>query len=292
MDCAIPMMDKYKMRVENIPDLPALPHVIIHLNRMLNDPRSDAKKVGEILSTDPSLSAKVLKMANSAYYGMTSEISTISRATVVLGLNTVHSLALTTSVLELFEVAEIGGVYFTADEFWKHSIATAAVAKIICEETDCCIPEEGWIAGLIHDIGKIVLNQYFYNEFNIVMAYVHERDSLFVNAEKECIGITHCNVGKWVVEKWSLPPIFHEAIAMHHNPMKAELAPNLSIAVHIADIFCRIKKLGSGGDNKVPFLDKNIFSEIGLTGQKCRNVMARMNKETEKAFSILDFVER
>lgn len=285
-------MDEFKMRVENILELPTLPHVLIHLSRLVSDPKTDAKQVGAVLSSDPSLSAKVLRMANSAFYGMQSEISTISRATVVLGLNTVHSLALTSSVLEMFDMEEIGGIYFTGEEFWKHSIATACVSKIICEETGNCIPEEGWIAGLLHDVGKIVLNQYFFAEFNDIMVTVNERDLLFVNAEKERLGVTHCNVGKWVVEKWGLPPMFPEAIATHHNPQKAEIAPALSMTVHVADILCRVKKFGNGGDNKVPFLDKRIFAEMGLTAQKCRNVMERMCEEAPKAFSILDFVER
>lgn len=281
-------INAFRIRVENIPSLPTLPTTIIHINKILADPNSDAKQVGNVLEKDLALSSKVLKIANSSFYGMRTEITTLSRATVVLGYNTLMSIAITASILELFNVETLGGVYFTAEEFWKHSIGVACVSRMVCEEIRHKNPEEGWIAGLIHDIGKVILSQFFTSDFKEIISVVNEKGILIINAEKQVLGITHCNIGKWITEKWSLPLMLQEAIALHHSPDKARIDRSLTTVVHFADILCRMKGIGNGGDSKVPALDKVSFSELGLTTKMIKNITSRITEETDKAFSILE----
>lgn len=270
-----------KRIVERIQNLPTLPVVVTQILKMTTDPESNAQDVQKILSRDQSLSTKVLKLVNSAFYGYAGKIKTLQQAVVILGFETIKAVALSATVFSTFSEKSRAG--FDRDAFWRHSIGTGVAARLLSREQGMADPDEAFMAGIIHDVGKVVLDQYVSDEFQKVVDYVQENNVLIYEAERKVLGTSHAQIGRWLATQWQLPADLTDVIFYHHQPSNAQKAPDLTSIVHTADILARTLKLGSGGDNKIPPLDPAAWSHLGMDQTTLKKLLSIIPSEFAKA---------
>ena len=262
MDAA---QERLRKITQSIIGLPTLPAVITQMISLIDNPKTSARNVSQLISTDQALTAKILKLANSAFYGFPREIATVDLAIVVLGFETVKNLGLTVSVLERFSGDGDGETAdFDRQKFWEHSIGCGVAAKILASKLPYRVPGEAFAAGILHDIGKLILSQYFPNEFSEVLRLARDEDLYIGQAEERVLGVTHADIGSWLAERWNLPKQLEEAIYFHHTPGRLERSPQLPALIHLADFLCRREQIGDGGGERMPHLDPAALRAFGI----------------------------
>lgn len=267
--------------VERIQNLPTLPVVVTQILKLVNSRESDANDVQSILARDQSLTTKIMRLVNSSFYGYAGKITTLQQAVVILGFDTIKSIALSATVFSAFPSRT--RATFDREAFWRHSIATGVAARHLAKESKFEQVEEAFVAGILHDIGKVVLDEYATELFDTVLAYVEEHDVLVYEAERAVLGFSHAQIGRWLATKWALPADFVDVIFYHHQPGNALRAPHLTAIVHTADVLARTLKLGSGGDRKVPPLDPAAWTLLNLPEEALRKMLAEIPGEFSKA---------
>ncbi|MDR1658094.1 MAG: HDOD domain-containing protein [Deltaproteobacteria bacterium] len=245
-----------KREVRRIKNLPTVPGIVAKISRMVENPETSAAEVGRLISQDQVLSAKVLRMANSAFFGMSRKISSISQALVILGFEVVKGLVLTSSVFDMIQKSMAG--------LWEHSIGCAAASGAVATLLGRDDAEEILVAGLLHDLGKVVLALNLPEEMNLVREKVKNGKVLFYEAENEVLDFDHSELGQWLAEHWNLPESLAEPMRLHHRPEKAVLKPECTAIVHIADIIIRAKGFGNAGDLLVPPVSMAAWEMLGL----------------------------
>ena len=266
-------MDSGDLRrlVERIQSLPTLPGSITRITKLLDNPETTANGVGKEIEADQVLSAKVLKLVNSGFYGFSQPISTIPHAMVLLGFEVVKTLVLSTTVLDIMSRSMAG--------LWQHSLACARTCGIIARHIGLDDPEATSVIGLLHDLGKVVLEEHLVEEFEAVKRIIDEENVLFYEAEERVLGVTHANVAGWLLEKWQLPSNLVEPIMYHHNFHPVRTHANRTAVVHIADILVRAEGYGSGGDSRIPVISEDAMETLDLTMEDIREVMEAMQDE-------------
>ncbi|KUK32584.1 MAG: Metal dependent phosphohydrolase [Thermoanaerobacterales bacterium 50_218] len=249
--------------VQDVQDLPALPQIVEQVIRVTEDPDSTVKELNDIICQDQALTARILRLANSAYYGFPRRISTVVEAIVILGFNTIRNLVLAASVYDLLS-REVPGYQLGKGELWRHSIACAMAARLLARQVRFPAPDQAFVAGLLHDIGKIVLSVYMQDAYLEIINTVKEKRIPFSQAEKDVLGFTHAEVGAKVAEKWNFPVPLVEAIAFHHEPTRARENARLTALVHIADAICMMMGIGLGGDGLCYPVFPEALSLLGL----------------------------
>ena len=229
-------MDKTKLKtiIEGIEDLPTLSSIAVMVVDLLNSADSTAAELSKLISSDQGLTMRILRMANSSYYGFPRQIGTINLAIVVLGFDTVKSLTLSLSIQDSFKIWR-SKVRLDFEEYWKHSIYTAVGARLLGKTTSYKVPGEAFVAGLVHDVGKLVISGSLRDRFDEIHAIVEGNDKTELEAENEVLGINHADIGGWLAEKWSLPSAISDAIKNHHYPDQSEIDSELSSLICISD---------------------------------------------------------
>ena len=271
------MLDPQKL-IEKIDDLPTLPRTVLKITELVNDPKSSAKDLARIITDDQVLTARLLKLVNSSFYGFPQRISTVTGAIVLLGFDAIRSLLLTTSVFDLFANRNRKKKQ-DQERFWDHSLGCAVGAKVIGNYLRHDKIEELFVSGLLHDIGKIVEMLYLPGEFGKVVAVIDKEDILMTTAENKVLGYNHAEIGKLLAEKWNLPVKLVQVIAHHHQPNNAGGFAMEAAIVHLADIFCRALNLGYGGDNKIPPLDKQAWELLKINTSAIDTIMETLQRE-------------
>jgi putative nucleotidyltransferase with HDIG domain len=264
--------------VARIDDLPTLPRTVLKITELVNNPRSSAKDIARIITDDQVLTARLLKLVNSSFYGFPQRISTVNTAIVLLGFDAIRSLLLTTSVFDLFAGRNKKSKQ-DQEKFWDHSLGCAVGAKVIGNYLRHDKIEELFVAGLLHDIGKIVEMLYLPDEFAKVVATINKTNILMLTAEEKVLGYDHADVGKLLAGKWNLPIKLVQVIAHHHQPAAAGSFIMEASIVHLADILCRALNMGYGGDNKIPPLDKSAWSSLKIKAESIELIMETMQDE-------------
>jgi len=238
----------WKKVMSEAENLPALPDIVNKVLEQIDNPNSNPKDFQEIISKDPVLTAKVLKMSNSAYYGYSREIATISEAIIILGLDTLKSLVIAASAYASLS-REAEGYGLQRGDLWRHSLATAAGARLISKQAGYKEIEKFFVTGLLHDIGKILLSRHIIRFMDQIRTLAKMRDISFDIAEREVMGFNHCDVGAELANYWKLPPLFYDVAKYHHTPQLC-LTDNKPLVeiVHIADIISYSLRIGVGKD--------------------------------------------
>lgn len=262
-----------RKRIEALTNLPTLANVVDKLNLLVESPDSSIAEVGKVISQDQVLSAKVLKLINSGFYGFPGRITTVTHALVLLGFNVIKGLILSASVYELMSQSMVG--------LWEHSLATAVSSGVLAKRLGEQDPEEVATAGLLHDIGKVALSVQMADEFQKVLAAVESQGCLIMEAEQQVLGVNHSRIAYWLIEKWNLPPILTEAIIYHHQPQLAKTAPRQTAMVHVGDIFARARGFGNPGDTGIPAVDHDVWEMLGLTAEDVRELAREYDRELE-----------
>lgn len=292
-----PDSQELKILVQKITDLPTLPAMMATVTRLMQDPRTSAEELGRAIARDPALVSKVLKLVNSAFYGFPGRISTITQAIVILGFSTIRNVVLTTSILKAFSrnSTQKG---FDIESFWEHSLLTGAIARALAMEREANFIEETFIAGLLHDMGRIVLSQKLIPEFEQVIAYREINGGSWVEAEQKVLGLTHGEIGGWLARKWNLPIPFVEVMRYHHQPLLSlESTPvpqadtaNLIYLVHAADTFSKALSEGKIDLAAIQFIHPVVCAHLKLDEAHWDSFQRRASEEIEKARAFLEIL--
>ncbi|MCA9843150.1 MAG: HDOD domain-containing protein [Dehalococcoidia bacterium] len=202
--------------LERVEDLPPLPAVAARVMTMADDANSSALDMAQVLSSDQALTAKLIRISNSAYYGFARKVSTVREAVVVLGMKQVRQVAVGASLMNSFNGRRIDDDVFDIDLFWGHSVAVAIAAETIAKKTRAARPEDAFTAGILHDIGRLVLRQVMPHEFRSAVVMAIQGTPLHV-AELETTGYAHDEIGLALGEKWKFPTHLVDAVAHHHR---------------------------------------------------------------------------
>jgi len=272
--------------IDRIDDLPTLPRTILKITELVNNPKSSARDLARVITDDQVLTARLLKLVNSSFYGFPQRIATVTGAIVLLGFDAIRNLLLTTSVFDVLSRKDMQGG-LKQEEFWDHSLGCAVGAKVIANHIRKDKVEELFVSGLLHDIGKIVEMMFLPEEFTRITTLVNDRQILIWQAETEVLGYTHAQIGKLLAEKWNLPPKLISIISHHHEPGSAGAFTLDAAVVHLADIFCRALEIGFGGDDQVPPLDQVAWQTLKIKTDSFESIMAEMQAEFEDISSFL-----
>jgi len=259
--------------LEKIKDMPPLPQSITQVLELTKSPKSSANDLARVFERDPTLTVNMLKLANSAYYGFHREISTISHAIVCLGFETVKSIALTSSTQEMLN-DEVPAYDLEKGMLWQHSISCATCARIIAQRIKYKDCEEAYIAGLLLDIGKIVLSRFAEDQFVQIIEKTNDNNTPYNIAEQEVLGFDHPKIGGRFIKKWNLPPVLVEAVQYHHQPEKAETNKTLVYIVHLADAISDMLGIGLGSDGLMYVFEENTLDVLGLKNEDVESIMS------------------
>ena len=268
-----------------IDSMPSLSITMSKILEVTKNPQVTAKDLNKVISLDPVLVGKVLKLINSAYYGLSNKVTSLVTAIIMLGINTIKNLALSTAVLGNVKKGE-SFISLNVDGFWRHSIGVGVTSKLIA--TKIGIPsnlrEEFFIGGLLHDIGKIPLNVIFQEEYLKAIRQADFKKSQLVDMEGQLIGITHCEVGNMIAEKWRLTDETFECILHHHDPnLSSDKNFKLVASVYIANIYCNLNQVGFSGNRYAKKIDDYILSTVGITEEYLDEIFDTISEEIEKA---------
>lgn len=279
--------EQLKGLVQQIKDLPTLPSVVTQIIKMVEDPETSAADMNEVISQDPSLTAKVLKLVNSAFYGFSRQISTVREAVVILGFNRVKSLALSASVFEVFQGD--GSDKFDRVGLWEHSIGTGVAAEILGKRIRYPNPEEILVVGILHNIGKIVIDLYFHDELREIFEVIRDRNCSMLEAEREVLGVGHPRIGSWLAEQWNLPEQITQSIKHYPNPLKAPSDyKTLPMLIHVGDIFARTKNIGWTGDEQIPAFQEDVMDELDIEKDDIPELLEELETEMQDADVFLE----
>ena len=245
--------EKIKKITQGILGLSALPTIVAKMIELVDNPKTSASTLGKLISTDQVLTARVLKLANSAFYGFPRRISTINLAIVVLGFDQLKDLGLSVSIINRFS-SNSQDTDFDMSRFWRHSIGCGIAGKMLARKFKYRVAGEVFVGGVLHDIGKLVVNQYMTEDFRKIQKLIKDKEISYNKAEKFVLGVSHAEIGKWLAEKWNLPAQLCDAIAYHHKPMKSKKNKFLASLINFSDYLCKYAKIGYSGDNKLPVL--------------------------------------
>jgi HD-like signal output (HDOD) protein len=277
-----PQQDLLKT-IRSISSIPTIPTVLEKITMLLQNPQTSADEIGKAIITDQSLSSKVLKLVNSAFYGFPGKINTITHAVVILGFSTIKNIVLTASIFDVFrqkDEQQLGG--FDMEKFWLHSIACGAAAQSIAKFIGSSEREECFIAGLIHDVGKIILCQYLNEEFLVIVRETGLKNQLYIESEQQLYGVTHQEIGGILCDSWKLPENLQNAVKFHHMPAKNHAHFLTTAIVHCADVIVRAMDLGNGGDNKLPRILPAVWQDLGLESIAMPSLLESVYDEVEK----------
>jgi len=279
--------------IQKIKELPTLPTVATKVNVLLNDPKSNASQLSEVIEYDQSITAKLLKLVNSAFYSLPKKVTNVQQAIALLGYKTISHIVLTLSVFDTLKVENAG--VFDRAEFWRHSIATAICSMKIAEVSGYN-NEDVFIGALLHDIGKVFLDAFMHEEFMEIINYVTEKKCTFFEAEKAIFEVDHAMIGEWISRYWQFPILPVAMIKHHHQKLNERkgLACSGDVGIDIvrlADAVVRVGKVGKNGDSTEiePAFTKEMFRRLPLDEKDVLLLLEDVKKEMKKAEMLLSF---
>jgi putative nucleotidyltransferase with HDIG domain len=277
--------------VSQIKKLPTLPTVANKVNNLIQDPTCTAIKLAEVLNKDQSLTTRVLRLVNSAFYSLSAEVSNVRHAIALLGFKTISQMVISICVFDVFK-----GKYaddFDRKGFWKHSIACAVLSKLIGEKCGYGKEDDCFTAGLLHDIGKVVLDQYLHDKMLEVLKRTREKDISFVDAEQEVMGVNHTDIGCQVMTSWNIPNPVIVAVKHHHQKVEdrngSDCAQDLIVdIVRLSDVICKCEHIGYNGDTVEAELTDDLWERLSLDSGAIEKIITASVEEIEKASILMD----
>lgn len=252
--------------------LPALPTVVCELLASFGNEEMDISQLSRQISWDQALTARLLRVANSSFYGLQSRVATINEAVVLLGFRAVRSMVLAVSVNSVFRADHCPG--FDPQVYIRHSVGTGLAARSVALLTGRN-PELAFTAGILHDIGELALAHCFPEQYAQVLAYREEQDCPLVVAERDIMGIDHAAVGGLLSDLWRFPSSLHSAVAEHHAPSSAT-AESLADITHVADAIAHSLGLSLTVGEMVMAVDPAAWRRLGLDGEKIAPVLQQV----------------
>ncbi len=247
------------------------------VEHVLASPHADIRVIAELIEKDVDLTARLLRYANSAFYGLASRLSTVSEAISLMGIQQVHDLLSASVVIERF--AGLPAEFVSVETFWQHSLAVGICAKLIASDRGLPKPENFFAAGLLHDIGRLVL----YEQLPVFSRQISElyrgRRILLRDAEKQVLGYDHQNIAEGLLRKWKYPSLLILAVGNHHQPAGAEAGRLGASVIHIADHLVNAMRIGTSGERYVPPLSSGAWGLVGLPPARIEEILRGVDEQ-------------
>jgi putative nucleotidyltransferase with HDIG domain len=273
--------------------MPGFSQTVAKIISLANDPRSSPTDLVKTISMDPILTAKLLKLINSAYFALAQPVVSLHRAVIMLGFNTVKNISLSLSVVGALNVKK-DFQWFTSDQFWEHSLGCATASKAVAKKAGVSALdlEEYFIAGLLHDIGITLFVRAFTSECEEIYNPDYKPEKRYVELEKDRFGMSHDELGGLIAEHWKFPESLVGAINGHHGPMKnPEESLFLRQVVHIANHFCNKRKISVHPDANPDIIADETWSTFRLSPEETAESLSDLNETLEKAKIFLQVVK-
>lgn len=266
--------------IDQIHDLAALPAIVTKVISMMELPTTTTRDIEDVIKKDQVLTSKLLKLVNSSFYGFSRKIDRVSDAIVLLGFGVLRTLIITSSIFDTRHTGD-RGISIAIQDLWTHSIGCGIAAKFISKKLKVLDPNETFAAGILHDIGKVVICQYMKKEFKEIIDLIETGHLSTLGAEERVLGITHCEIGKCLAEKCNLPENLAEVIAYHHSPADASVSRNLVAITHIADAIHRSSNPGPCPGPAAKYIEKCSLERLGLTEQSIEDFLEELSIDFE-----------
>jgi putative nucleotidyltransferase with HDIG domain len=277
--------NKVKQVVSNIRNLPTPPIVFHQIQKVINDPKVSAGQIAKILQEDPAMSVKVLKLTNSAFYGLQREIESVKQAVVIVGLEAIKNLVLSASVLDMFKGKDIDQEF--QDKFWRHSLAVGFCARLLArmgKSRGMLDPDAAFSGGLLHDIGKVILCCFLPKEYaRVKEERGSDRASDTYQIEERVLGYNHAQIGGILAEQWKLPKRLYEAVAYHHSPLSAEGGDVIAHVIHVSNFVAKKTFYDQFEQYLVGSIEPGVLDVLQLTEDDMEKLAEALRQEYLKA---------
>jgi len=264
-----------RKKVENVKDIPTLPIVVLKLNELLRN---------------PSTSARTLKLVNSAFYGFPRKIASITRAIVILGFQKVRDLALTVSVMDIFEGQS--DALFNPEAFWRHAVTSAIATETIAGLLRSPEQKDAFMGGLLHDIGRFLLSRNFSEDYAKAVRKMQEKGCPLNVAEREALGFDHGLMGEWLTERWKFPSKLVKAIRYHHFPDVVKEDTGYVYLVHAGDVIARAIDVGVEGANPISPFSAKVWKHFNFDGAKLDIIVREVLSGLRAAQDFFDLIPK
>jgi putative nucleotidyltransferase with HDIG domain len=284
---------RYQRIIQDLGQIPTMPTIAAKVMQIVNDPHSSAEDVAKFISRDVALTSKVLRLANSAFYGIPRTISSVNSAIVILGFNTIRSLVLSASVLKVFPQKPGLAASFDRKAFWKHSFMVGIASRMVAQiyrKKKLVDMETAFSAGLLHDIGKIILEQFSNDDYVPVLKAARDQGLPLVMVERSILGMSHADVSGMLVDKWQMPNELKSPIVNHHSPMEDKASQDMACIVHYANHLCHLKGSGCMANETYTPLAAEAAAvlNLGITEEQLLEELEKHIQEAEPFFSLIE----
>jgi len=274
-----------KELITGIEQLVSLPEVCLRINEMVEDANSSAQDISQVIMQDADLSSRLLRLVNSAYYGLPGKVATISRAITFVGTAELRDLTIVTTSCNLF--TGIPSSMINMKDFWHYTIATGIMARQFSRQCNLLHPERMFVVGVLHDIGRLVILWHLTTLARDVLLIAHGKNQLLTLAEEEVLGFTHCEVGYELVRNWQLPESICNTIRHHHHPGRAAEQRLETALVHIAQALAYDMVWPSESDTAADNIDEQVWGITGLTLPQCQDMLGDVGLQIMELYSLL-----
>lgn len=258
--------------IKSIKGLPPFSHMATKLFGRIEDEVVAFAELKEEIYKDQSLTANILKLCNSAYFGLPHRITTLSHAMVLLGMNNLKKIILTALIKPVY--SRKANIYFLKKgDLFRHALGCALTVEWLARQKGYADPEEAFVAGLLHDVGKVVLGECAFEQFDRITYKIIEEGKDLARAEEEVFGYNHAQVGAWVAEAWRLPPLLKDVLLCHHRPSEATVDPIMVSLVHVADAVCNMLGIGCGTGGLANRIAPGALSLLQISTKQVDNVI-------------------
>ena len=266
--------------------VPPFPKVALQVMKMLDDPEVKAKDLAEVIQYDAVITANLLKTCNAAYFGLSRKVSSLDDALVVLGQDILKDILMASSSAKFYKGQAGEGYSLEQGDLWKHSVATAVMAKLLSRHFDEVEPGVAFTAGLLHDIGKRFLSSFVAEDFQKIVDLAHSGEASFVEAEKEIIGMNHAELGGLILEKWGFSDDLRLAVLQHHDPDAME-KEQLTAVVTLSNTLVISLGIGVGADGLSSAVQGQGLKKFGIEARDLDIYLSEIVFELEKAEEML-----
>lgn len=266
-------------------DLPSLPAYFYDILNALNDPDSSLADVASIVEKDLSLTTRILKLANSSFFTRSNRAVTIKDSLNIIGMDHLRNIVVSTALISQFK--GIPEYFVTLESFWAHSVASGLAARDISDYKKSCNKETLYLAGIIHDIGSLIIYKEMPEQAEEALKRCNEWGHNLIDAEQSVFGFDHTEVGSALIEKWALPKIFKEITQHHHFPLKSKNYPVETAIVYLADYIVQSNQLGSSGEYHSPSLNQEVLRFLGLSEKDLGVISKKVIETFRETFNIV-----
>ena len=260
--------------IQGIKDLPPMPQAVIKIQQLISDLNSDTAQVAGIIESDQAIAAKVLKMANSAFYGMSGKISSIHQASLLLGYQTLGEIVAMAGAADILD-RKMPGYGYDSQELWQHSLSVAFTSKMIADMKEKSVIHEAHTAGLIHDVGKIILDQHVLENKDQIAAFMNQEQKTYLDAERYFFGFDHAGIASEICKTWKIPEKISLAIRCHHQPSLSN-GDKLSYILHMADHISTMGGIGYDDDDALYELEKGTMDFVELNQEEVSDITLKV----------------